>query len=182
MQAYQKLTGSSGRQVALFPLDVLHVTQGIDGSYSHQGSNAMDFVGTSPLYPMYAPCDLISVWKITGHIAYTSLAPVDFVDGTSDYLTIMFVHDDDVYNLGRVVRQGEPIAKTGTTGNVTGDHIHIEVKRGSWQGLIQNSYGVYQMPNNLPPFQLLAINNTVVINDFGYPWKEYQTGIPIWML
>lgn len=185
MLAYHTYTGSNGRQDIMFPLEDMYLTQGENGSYSHQGTLAMDFIGYQNgqrVYQCayYAPCDLELVARPddSNHIyVYTSTSQVNFVDGTVGYFTIMFNHDNDVYNIGRFVYQGSIIGHTGTYGNgsSTGvaDHVHIEAKRGQWEGLIQNSQGVWCMKNADHLYNQLGVNDTVLTETGGYNWQEF---------
>ena len=50
-------TLGAGTQLAVFPMDMINITQGENGPFSHRGSLAMDFVGTHNSYPYYAPFD-----------------------------------------------------------------------------------------------------------------------------
>lgn len=169
-------------QVVLFPLEVLHITQAMDYPFSHAGSYAIDFKGSTARAQLYAPCDMRLVARSWFWVAYTSLSPVRFADGNTGYFTVWLIHDDDQYYLPRIVRQGQPIAKTGTSGNATGDHVHIETKVGFWEGQIQNGDGVWMMKNSSPPFNFFSINDTTVIEDKGYPWKTFSGGMPVWLL
>jgi hypothetical protein len=181
----QKFVGNNGLQFSMFPMDVLNITQGMNGTHSHTGSYAIDCVGTTLLYPLYAPCDMECVVNTgTGEAVYTSLNPVNFPDGSIDLLSILLVHDNNDYLVGRIVLQGDHIANTGTRGNVTGDHIHIEVKKGVYQGMSQNIHGVYVVNGSSPLYDLLFIDDTQIIDDKGYQWVEtgFVKGLPIWLL
>jgi hypothetical protein len=181
MQPNQQLT-KNGMQVCLFPLPRLHVTQGINTTFTHFNSLAMDFIGWTTQARLYAPCDMICTSSSTGIIRYTSLAPVFFADGTSDYFTIMVIHDNNTYPVGRIVLQGEWFANTGTEGNITGDHTHIETKRGFWEGWEERVPGSNKMKNQVEPFLLFAINDTIITQSGGYDWREVQPGLPIWLM
>ena len=61
MLAFERMVATDGYEVMLFPLPYIYITQGENGSYSHQGILAIDFVGwgaNGRIYeaPMYAPC------------------------------------------------------------------------------------------------------------------------------
>ncbi len=59
--------------------------------------------------------------------AYGNKTVVTLDDGTE----IWFCHQTSIYvNVGDVVRGGEVIGTVGTTGNVTGSHLHLEVRPG----------------------------------------------------
>lgn len=181
MLAYHTYIGSNNKQNCVFPLEYMYLTQGEGGSYSHQGTLAMDFIGYNAngrVYqcPYYAPCDLTLVARPDdyNHVyVYTSNSEVNFIDGTTGYFTIQLNHDDNVYSIGRTVLQGDILGYTGTTGNVSGDHVHIETKKGSWEGFIRNSYGVWCMKNAEHIYNLLGVNDTVLVNDGGYNWREF---------
>ena len=188
MQPYHTYTGSNGKQNSVFPLEFMYLTQGEGGSTSHQGTLAMDFQGMSSYStrmlrcPYYAPVDLVLVARPddANHVyVYTSINQVNFIDGTIDYLTIMFNHDNSVYALNRRVNQGQEIGRTGTYGNGSatgvGDHVHIEAKKGVWEGLIQNSQGVWCMKNADHLYDLLGVDGTTLIVDGGYNWNRYGT-------
>ena len=190
MLANHTYVGSNGKQNSMFPLETMYISQGELNPYSHAGSYAMDFLGmanaSTRIYrcPYYAPVDLELVARPDdeNHVyVYTSLSEVNFVDGTTGYLTIMFNHDNSIYNIGRRVAQGYEIGKTGTFGNnsSTGvaDHVHIEVKKGQWEGLIQNSQGTWVMKNATHIYSLLGINDTLLLVNGGYNW-QYFGGSP----
>ena len=132
--------------------------------------------------PYYAPVDLqlVAIADANAHsYVYTSVEEVNFIDGTSDYFTILVAHDDTSYNVGRRVSQGYELGKTGTYGNHTGDHVHIEVKKGTWEGLYQNSQGVWCMRNADHLYNLFGVNDTILLVTGGYNWQEFSdTPIP----
>ena len=187
MLAYHTYIGSNNKQNVVFPLEYMYLTQGEGGSTSHQGTLAMDFQGmsspTTRKYrcPYYAPCDLELVARPDdqNHVyVYTSISEVNFIDGTTGYFTIMFNHDNDVYNIGRRVNQGQMLGKTGTYGGGSatgvGDHVHIETKKGQWEGLIQNSQGVWCMKNADHIYNLIGVNDTTLIVTGGYNWRTFS--------
>lgn len=182
MLANHTYVGSNNKQNTVFPLEIMYITQGEGGTYSHQGTYAMDFQGMSNASsrryrcPYYAPVDLklVSIADSTNHgYVYTSLNEVNFIDGTSGYFTILVAHDNTSYNVGRTVRQGLELGKTGTYGNVTGDHVHIEVKKGTYEGLIQNQYGNYMLKNSTHLYDLIGVDDTMLLVDGGYNWREF---------
>ena len=191
MLPYHPYIGSNNKQNTVFPLEYMYLTQGEDGSYSHQGLLAMDFAGWNAngvVYncPYYAPCDLelVATPDWNNHIyVYSSINTVNFVDGTTDYFTIMVNHDNNIYSIGRQVSQGHILGYTGTYGNGSpsgvGDHVHIEVKKGSWEGLVQNIYGVWGMKNADHLYLLFGVNDTVLVVTGGYNWTEFPyTPVP----
>ena len=105
MLAYHTYIGSNNKEDTVFPLQVMYLTQGEDGSYSHQGILAMDFAGYGSSgvitnCPYYAPCtlELVATPDPSNHAyVYTSVGTVNFIDGTTDYFTIMVNHDNNTY-------------------------------------------------------------------------------------
>lgn len=183
MLANHTYVGQNGKQNTVFPFEFMYLTQGEGGSYSHAGTYAMDFQGMSTpstrmlRCPYYAPVDLrlVSIADSSNHsYVYTSLDKVNFVDGTYDYFTILVAHDDTSYSVGRTVAQGYELGKTGTYGIATGDHVHMEVKRGTYEGLIQNQEGNYMLKNSTHLYDLFGVNDTVLLVDGGYNWQEFS--------
>lgn len=182
MLANHTYVGSNGKQNAVFPLEYMYLTQGENGSYSHKGTYAMDFQGmSSPSTrqyncPYYAPCDmtLVAISDNASHsYVYTSNSEVNFVDGTSGYLTLLVAHDSISYSVGRIVAQGYMLGRTGTYGNVTGDHVHMEAKKGQYEGCHYNSDGVYMLTNSTHIYDLLGVDDTILLVDGGYNWRDF---------
>lgn len=177
---------SGNIELAVFPLEALYITQGENGSFSHQGSFAIDFVGWDTINnhqithcPYYAPCDLkmIDIADNNSHsYVYQSLNKVKLINGEYDYLNLLVAHDDNAYSLGRVVYQGGLLGNTGTYGNVTGDHVHMECKIGSYNGMYHNNQGTYMMRNASHLYQALGVNDTALIRPLNYPWEEFING------
>lgn len=182
MLANHTYVGQNGKQNTVFPLEFMYLTQGENGGYSHQGSYAMDFQGMSSpstrMYrcPYYAPVDLrlVAIADSNAHsYVYTSLQEVNFVDGTSDYFTILVAHDDTSYSVGRTVAQGYELGRTGTYGISSGDHVHMEVKKGTYEGCHTNSDGVYMLTNSTHLYDLFGVDDTILLVDGGYNWREF---------
>lgn len=182
MLANHNYVGTNNKQNSVFPLEYMYLTQGENGGYSHMGTYAMDFQGmynasTRRLRcPYYAPVDmtLVAIGDPNNHgYVYTSDNEVNFIDGTTGYLTIIVAHDNTNYSVGRRVAQGQMLGQTGTYGNVTGDHVHIEVKKGQWEGLVQNSQGVYMLKNSTHIYDLIGVDDTVLLVTGGYNWREF---------
>ena len=58
MIANQKLIASDGKEVMLFPLEYINISQGENGQYSHQGTLNIDFLGYFE-YNIYCRCFFI---------------------------------------------------------------------------------------------------------------------------
>ena len=203
MQAGQKLNDPSGKQVALFPLPGFGITQADTESYSHEGGSwyyATDYagynVGGNRVYrcPCYAPCDIKCIWVNTTECVavWESLEKVHLANNTLDYLGLCVYHDNDVANglitPGTIKRQGEQFNRTGTGGNVTGDHMHLETGHGKYSNpSVSTSRGTanykyhftdYTDVKRLHNYDALFINDTrIVTNRDAYKWKTFEGGV-----
>jgi len=197
MLAGEKSYGTNGKQNFLFPLEIMWLTQGsYSHTYSHNGAYAMDFQGAKKNSsgnvvreyncPVYAPFDCHCVAKWGSHImvVWQSDNEVNFVDGTTGYACIGLVHDDNAPNIqiGATRNQGDIIAHTGTQG-ASSDHIHIEAKKGIYNGYYENSQGVYMMRDSTWLYNLMGVNDTILYKDYyvnqqgtkvDYDWKEFS--------
>ena len=193
MIAGQKMYGSNGKQNFLFPLPSMYLTQGsYSYTYSHNGSYAMDFVGwgeNGRIYnaPYYAPfdCHLVAIWGSTSPmLVWQSDDEVNFIDGSVDYACIGFCHDDNIptFSVGDTRSQGDIIGHTGTYG-ADADHVHIEAKKGQYNGYHKNIDDVWMLTDSTWLYDLIGINDTIIYKDYyinmnkvrvDYPWEEFS--------
>lgn len=168
-------------QLAQFPMDMIHVTQGENGSYSHQGTLCIDFVGTSDRYPYYAPCDCECIHQsVSGaYNIWKSSNAVMCADGQVRNIVWSCIHEDPLsYYVGKTLVKGELMGHTGIGGNVTGDHLHLNVIEGStYNGFVQKPHWALA-GTELHIYDVFAVNNVNIVNGYGYPWKtsDYQDG------
>ena len=182
MKKGQTLKTKAGYEAILFPMEVCRITQGVNGQYSHQGTNAIDNGGkNSGIDPIYAPVTMKHVWRDSAKngnaVFFESVNKVQFADGTIDYATFMFIHDNYIgdYKVGQIFKQGQEFGDEGTAGNATGNHAHIEVAKGRYtKPYIKNKFGVFMLPNSIHPNKAFYINGTTVINDLGYNFKTFK--------
>lgn len=187
MLAGQKLKSYQGNEVALFPLEYLYMTQDSGGDYSHAGTYNIDFSGWGAsgrvkLCPYYAPCKMKVVntqWDPNSHnIVWESTEKVLLANNQVDYLTIAFAHDNNLlYKVGDVVEQGTLIGHTGTTGHVTGDHVHICCGQGHYRGMTKRSTGNWDLTNRIEMWDALWVNDTVIVRGYDHKWRVYQGSI-----
>lgn len=114
-------------ECALFPLDYMNCTQVPSaGAYSHCCGTATDWVGPYTRYPYYAPvsCHRVSLGGSDNIARYVSDDQVVTPSGLS-YISFLFMHDNNVPSQISF-SQGQLIGRTGTAGNVTGDHVHLD--------------------------------------------------------
>lgn len=183
MRAGQTMNDNLGNQISLFPLEYMNISQGEGGSYSHQGRWAIDFLGwgsNGRIYkcPYYAPFDCHVVQHGSYYNVWQSNNMVITPRG-KEFVTFVVIHDDNPPPLGTYKNQGEIIGHTGTNSSssgtpVTGDHVHISGANGQFAGWID---GGRDLKNREHIYNLFYVNDTVIINNYGYNWKIYQGGI-----
>ena len=191
VKAGQTLVASDGHEVCLFPMDMLYITQ-LSGpsSLSHCCGNPIDIVGNTAQYPLYAPfsCHLVWSWPDGNERSYTSDDMVWYATPNGDgwtlgYVTVCFTHQNNPPTKTSF-KQGEVIAHTGTAGNVTGDHCHLD------QSTLPNvgnvSYGVtcaygnlcYALDGSTDPTKIYFINDTNVVQTLGLNFESWEGGQP----
>lgn len=146
-------------EYAVFPIDIIRITQGQMGGYSHQGAYALDLVGTYNDYPIHAPYTgrivKIDSQALGNAIYFQTIEPVQTPTGLK-HLTTLMIHTNKEHswfvnhiNNKTVFNRNDIIYWTGSSGNVTGDHLHLEVADGHQTQLVQNSYGVWHIKGGM---------------------------------
>lgn len=182
MRAGQTMVDNNGVQISLFPLEYMYISQGEGGSYSHAGTQSIDFLGwdaNGRKYhcPYYAPFDC----HVVQHASYYNIWQSDnevITPAGKQYCSFVVMHDDNPPPLGTYKLQGEEIGKTGTNTSpggtpVTGDHVHINACNGRFISWVDNGH---QLKNHNHIYNLFYINDTVILRDFGYNWQTYHGG------
>lgn len=182
MRAGQTLVDDNGYQVALFPLEYIYISQGENGTYSHQGILAIDFLGYNAngrvlRCPYYAPFDCKVVYHGSYYNVWESLREVHTPSGIR-YVTFEVAHDNTLLPLGTTKLQGEEIGKTGTAGEVSGDHVHLNSAFGTYQGFYSVSSGKRQLVNSSHIYKTFYVNDTVIKRGYGYNWVKFTGGHP----
>lgn len=174
--------GGDGTQLAVLPIKMIHVTQGENGSYSHMGTLCIDFVGTTDRYPYYAPCDCEMIMRqdSTAVAVWKSSRPVKRVDGSVGNIFWSAIHELPItHTVGTKLKKGELMGHTGVGGNVTGDHLHLQVMDGdNYRGFTTNSQGASTLVGTeLHIYNVFSSCNNITKEEFpivdggGYPWK-----------
>lgn len=183
MRANQTLVASDGYEVCLFPFEYMYMSQDEGGDYSHANTYNIDFLGwgaSGRIYqcPFYAPCSLecVAIWdNYSNNRVYQSTNKVHFADGSLDYLTICFAHDDNpIYNIGDTISQGTILGHTGTFGQVTGDHTHTCCGIGQYGGYTERSSGNWDLTNRCHYWDATFVNDTVIVEGYGHNWRTFN--------
>lgn len=178
MQRNQKLN-KDGYQVLGFPMEIMNITQGNNGQFSHQGVNALDIAGRDTgIEPTFAPCDMHYVandsYTNGNAIFFESNGEVMFADGTINFATFMFIHDDYIADILAVqnFEQGQEFGDEGTAGYATGNHCHFEVAKGKFTHMYdRNAQGTYHLPNSISADLACVIDGTTIIDGNGMNWR-----------
>ena len=185
MIANQRLVAQDGYEVCLFPLEYMDISQGEGGSYSHAGTLNIDFVGydaNGRVYqcPYYAPvsCTCVDGGGVDNWRVMQSNDRVHLADGTLAYVTWVQMHDNNPPSVHDTFTQGDLIGHTGTAGNVTGDHVHLNFAIGTYAGWHTVSSGQSELKNSIHIYDACYVNDTVLIDDYGYPWVIYTGPTP----
>ena len=182
MRANQTMTAPDGKEVCLFPFEYMYMSQDEGGDYSHAGTYAIDFLGwgaNGRIYqcPFYAPCTLrcVDIWDASNNNrVYQSIDKVHLADGSLDYLTIAFAHDDNpLYGIGDTIPQGQILGHTGTYGNVTGDHTHSNAGKGQYGGYVQVGDNKWDLVNRCHYWDATYVNDTVIVEGYGHDWRTF---------
>lgn len=174
--------GGTGTQLAVLPIQMINISQGENGSYSHMGTLCIDFVGTTAKYPYYAPCDCEMIYRQDNAAVaiWKSSRPVKRVDGSVGNIFWSCIHELPItHTVGTKLTKGQLMGHTGIGGNVTGDHLHLQVMDGdNYQGFTVNSQGANTLiGTELHIYDVFSSCDNVtkkdfpIINGMGYPWK-----------
>ena len=158
--------------MAVFVAKSLLVTQGAFDDYSHMTQNALDIQPAERA--VYAPFNAkvvridasetacIAVW-------IESTSKVRYADGTYDYMTLCFMHDNDISDIsvGQALTQGEYFYDSGNYGIASGIHVHVAAYRGKYNSTMQVGNGDINIED-----ALFLPDDTYVYNDYGLMWKS----------
>ena len=170
--------GGDGTQLAVLPCwGTVYITQAEGGDFSHEGSLSVDFAYPQTQVPLYAPFDMTCMYVDlqNAFTVWQSDRPVKCADGSVSYVTFNTGHSDDTgsNSVGDKKKKGQVYAHTGTSGNVTGDHTHIECSKAEFtvpwapnpagNGSLPNPahmYDVFSSCNNITKEEIIIINQT----------------------
>lgn len=189
-------------QNLLFPMSTLNVSQGygvsVEGvaanTYSHKGTAALDICGKDAGQEYtYAMCDCVVKRIYNGNTAsskcnftwYESTEPVMTKKHGLTYVNWIQAHCNDAdmtklgIRVGKKFKQGEINGREGTAGKATGNHVHINLGIGKFQGTgwYQTSEGHWQVYN--PAYlnqECYLKKGTKIIRSGGYNWVMLEDG------
>lgn len=183
------MVASDGKEVMLFPLPYMYISQGENESFSHAGILAIDFLGwdaNGRVYnaPMYAPCSCRCVATIdaynNGRI-FQSIGQVHTPSGLKT-VTFMCFHDNNpIAMIGSTFTQGDIFAHTGTAGGVTGDHTHFNTANiafnplNYWENVPPDNHG--ELVGSSHIYDTCYVNDTVLVYPYSYNWQTFSGGI-----
>lgn len=165
---------------AMYPSPYIRITQK-DHVGTHRDSWAVDEAGSDGGIDYLKSPFTAVVKKIytadANEVWLESKDKVEYADGTKDFMTIMFAHDNNVSNLrvGQVIKQGQRFYEEGTKGGATGNHCHFECGRGKFtgSGWHKNSAGYWSINNGKKVSECLFIDNSYkLLNTAGYSFKK----------
>lgn len=166
----------------MYPIKHIRITQK-HGEGTHKSCFAVDEAGIDGgISDVHAPFTGV-IKKIytadANEVWLESINKVEFPDGTKDYMTIMFCHDNSVTSLyvGKVINQGDIFYQEGTKGNATGNHLHFECAKGKFtgSGWYQDASGYWSIINGKLATDCLWIDDSYTIHDTrGYSFKKVQ--------
>ena len=184
-------------QKAYFPMKVLNISQGYGNKAdTHKKSYAIDFCGKDTgKDPVYAPfdCKVSKLYVKEGHantVWLTSLNKVLCANGYVGYMTMNIGHPEDIdkLKLRQVFKQGDLICHEGKTGYATGNHIHLELGKGTkagWNLVKTGNLEEWVILNKVKAEDYLFLKEGTVIKNniyrgikynFKYDTLEYETG------
>lgn len=184
MRANEKLKGSNGFEVALFPCETLYLTEARDPD--EHSVYALDFLpkdtagNTITAMKCYAPFSGRIVYAGNDHnCILESDTPVNTPLGVK-YMRVLVAHSEVAPVLYTHYNQGSLFYTTGNyadQGHTSGEHLHMEVALvddPSEQKWNTGGVGLYK---GIHMWEGLYVNNTVLLRPESYNWQQFG-GIP----
>jgi len=172
-------------QRAYFPMKIINISQGYGiNSSTHKYSYAFDLCGKdSGRDEIFAPFDC-KVTKLyqpkdtknhSPEVWLTSTEKVLSPNGYYGYLTISLTHASEILKmkLGQTYKQFEVVCTENKLGGATGNHIHLEVSKGTKVGW-QVINGNYVNVNKVKPEEYLFVKKDSIIKNVVYKGITYN--------
>lgn len=166
---------------AMYPSKVIRITQK-HGVGTHKNNYAVDEAGKDGgIGDLIAPFtgNIMKIYKADANEVWLqSKNKVMYADGTKDYMTIMFAHDNDVSDLwvGKEIKAGTVFYQEGVKGEAYGNHVHFEVGKGKFTGTGWHQDGnAWDINNGKRVDECLWIDDTYTIKDTaGYNFRNVK--------
>lgn len=125
---FSGMVSAADYETAWFPAPKMNITQIAYETYSHGQQNAIDFV---PGGDVFAPFTgkIVQMNAKWGFVLFQSTNKVYFANGTLDYMTVGFMHDNNISDLrkGQIIKQGTKFYQAGTAGLGKGAGAHVDM-------------------------------------------------------
>mgnify|MGYP002762028393 FL=1 len=94
-------------------------------------------------------------------------------DGYLRYITLALTHSRRSFTVGHYYKYDEIMYQEGTSGQATGNHIHLEICAGHVRTKYRNRAGGYNLANMLPANRMMFLLNgySYIRNGGGLLWK-----------
>lgn len=94
-------------------------------------------------------------------------------DGYLRYITLSLTHSRRSFTVGHYYKYDEIMYQEGTSGQATGNHIHLEICAGHVRTKYRNRAGGYNLANMLPANRMMFLLNgySYIRNGGGLSWK-----------
>ena len=103
--------------------------------------------GGTPIYAAASGYVQVAGWSSGGYGNYVIIYHGSMSDGNA-YSTLYGHMRSVATSAGKYVKQGELIGHVGSTGNSTGNHLHLEVWKGGKKANAVNPRGYIPFPHN----------------------------------
>ena len=173
----------------MYPSPYMRITQGY-GIGTHKGSFAIDDGGSDSgkdyAIAPYSGTVKIIYSQYENEVFFESDEQVEFADGSIDFATTMFCHQNSPMAYGMAVgkhyNQGDKIYIEGGRYEGQNDklatHFHFEFAKGKCKGWYKNSAGIYSIVNGKKPEECCFIDNSYhILNDNNYKFVNLDHGI-----
>lgn len=164
------ILNEEGEEMAIFVAESLVVTQGAFDDYSHMEQNALDIQPTEGMVraPFNATVVRIDATEQACNAVWIeSTSKVRYADGTYDYMTALFMHDNDIsdISLGQGVAQGEYFYHSGDYGISSGKHVHVAFYKGKYNSSMKLGSGDVNAED-----AVFLPDDTYVYDDYDLDW------------
>lgn len=178
MRAGEKLVAPDGYEVALFPCEVLYLTEARNPD--EHDVLALDFLPRNlagqaiTAMPCYAPFSGTIVYTGNDHnLILESDDKVHMPDGSLEYGRVLVAHSFDAPVSGTHYNQGDLFYRTGNYGQSSGEHLHMEVAHVSSKSAQKWNTGGVGIYGAIHMWNALYVNNTYLLRGEDYNWVEY---------